>query len=260
MARKDIKFLVVVALFIFLFSGFVASADLPTVNNYVASSTNYHVYADAVSVAGLLSTSTGYGLQSTLPVFSSEYSSSGSYAIRSGYLNMSSSSISVSIPGDVSMSPAIYTSGGGIGTGSASWTVTTDSSGGYTLSIKASVAPALKSADDSFSDYQPYISGVPDFAFQEGDGIGFFGFTPEGSDINSLYKDNGISCNTGSGDTINRCWDGLSTTNKTISGRISANSPGGTVTTVRFRASAGTAVHKRAGSYTATIIATALAL
>lgn len=227
---------------------------------YVASSTNYRIDTDTVSIGGTLSTSTNYSLQSSLSAISSETSTSSSYSVPSGYLQMVTPYLAVSSPSNISMSPAIYTSGGGQGNGSAAWAVTTDSSGGYSLSIKASTAPALKSSTDGFLNYVTQVVSAPNFDWGVGDGGEAFGFTPEGADIKSTYKDDGVSCNTGSGDTSDKCWDSVDTTNKIIAQKSSSNHPSGSQTTVKFRAEVGRMIKKPAGSYAATVTVTVLAL
>ena len=260
MARENFRKIIFCLSLILLFvlTGF---GTVYAVNNYVASSTNYRIIADTISSGGLLSTSTSYGLQSSLSGISSETSTSTSFSIKSGYLQMITAYLAVSTASNVAMSPAIYTSGGGTGNGSASWTVTTDSSGGYSLSVKASTNPALKSVDDGFDNYSVQVVGVPDFDFRVSAGGNFFGFSPEGSDIRSLYKDDGSSlCNTGGNDTTDKCWDSVTTSNKIVATSVSANHPDGAVTNIKFRAAVGNLVHKKAGSYSATITLTALAL
>ena len=249
-----------VPLVLFLLVASIAFFALP-VYSYVASSTSYRIDSDTISLGGLLSTSTNYLLQSSLSQISSETGTSTSYSVKSGYLQMSEAYLAVSSPGNVSMGSTIYTSGGGTSNGSASWTVTTDSSGGYSLSIKASTAPALQSTTDSFGNYQTQVSGIPDYDFSDGAAADFFGFSPEGADIRSLYKDDGVSlCNTGSSDTSNKCWDSITTSNKVFASAAVANHPNGTNTTVKFRVGVGSLVHKKAGDYSATITVTALAL
>lgn len=246
--------MIFLALVVLFFVGFFDA------NAYVASSTNYRIDSDTVSAGGALATSTNYSLQSTLSTMSSETSTSSSFSIYSGYLQMATPYLAVSAPGNVVMAPAISISGGR-GDGSAVWAVTTDSSGGYSLAIKASTDPALKSTLDSFSNYSTTVGGVPNFEWGIGSSGQAFGFTPEGADIKSTYKDDGVSlCNTGSSDTSDKCWDSLLTSNKTIAQRNSSNHPAGSSTTVKFRAEAGSLVTKQIGSYSATITVTVLAL
>lgn len=228
---------------------------------YVASSAGYKLVNDTISVGGLLGTSTNYSVESSISGLESGTSTSASFSLTSGYLAMTATYLAISTPSNVSMSPAINTSGGGVGNGSASWTVTTDSTAGYSLSVRASTNPALKSSGDSFSNYQTSVTNVPDYNFTEGATLDYFGFSPEGSDIKSLYKDDGVSlCNTGSNDTSDKCWDSITTTNKMFASSASANHPSGTATAVKFRAAAGSSISKSPGTYSATIIVTALAL
>ncbi len=226
---------------------------------YVASSANYRIEADSVNNAGILSTSTSYDIQDTLGESGTGTSTGASYKIYAGYQQMTASYISISSPSDVSMSPAI-SSGGGVGDGSTSWTVTTDDPLGYTLALSASTDPALTSSDDGFSNYITASVGTPDFIWSVAADHSEFGFTPEGSDITSTYKDDGSNCATGSLDTGSRCWDSITTTQKIIASASSANNPTGTGTTVRLRAEVGTSHGgQKAGNYTATITGTAIA-
>lgn len=254
------KITIIFLSFLILFP-YIRVDALEAVDGYVASSSGYRIVTDTISVGGLLSTSTSYSMESSISPIGSGTGTSTSFSLQSGFLSMAESYLAVSTPANVSMSPEINSTGGGTGNGSTSWTITTDSSGGYSLSIRSSTAPALKSATDSFPNYQPVVNGTPDYNFRTGAGADFFGFTPEGSDITSLYKDDGISsCNTGSSDTTDKCWDSILTSDKTFANGTSSNHPTGTATTVKFRAYVGSSITKTAGSYTATIIVTALAL
>lgn len=255
MIRKKVKQV------IFLSSALLLLVLFDISHAYVASSSSYRINSDTISIGGLLATSTNYGVESSISGIEAGTSTSASFTLNSGYLAMNSSYLAISTPSNVTMSPAINTSGGGVGNGSTSWTVTTDSSGGYSLSVRASTNPALKSTSDSFPNYQPVSAGVPDYNFREGAAVDFFGFSPEGTDIKSLYKDDGVSaCNTGSNDTSDKCWDSITTSNKLFASSATANHPNGTATTIKFRAAAGSLINKTAGSYSATIIVTALAL
>ena len=87
-----------------------------------------------------------------------------------------------------------------------------------------------------------------------------FGFTPEGIDITSTYKDNGANtCGVGSSDTASACWDSVLTSTKLIASTSTPNSSfGGTITRVRFKAEAGDNSNPTQGSYVATITLTAV--
>ena len=259
----------------------VSAAPVPVLN-YVASSTGYLIVEDAITSGVVNATSTTYGVDnSNLSGFSTEDSTSTSFILNSGQagiLQMSNSTISISTPSNVAMSPAIFTSGGGTGSGSATWTVTTNSSGGYSLSINAGTDPALVCTDclssSNFGNYSTHVDNTPDYYYlneASGDysneaGLDSFGFTPRGGDISSVYKDDGNACNSGGsnvrsdGFDADHCWDYVSTDAKTVARGLTSNDPLGADTTVKFRAFAGQLVHKSAGSYSATITVTALAL
>lgn len=226
----------------------------------VMQSPSYQIQNDSINVGGTEnSASSNYKLSDTVGEVGTGNSTSTSYNLYAGYRTMTGAYVAITAPADVTMSPAINGLTGGTSNGSAAWTVTTDAPGGYTLVVKASTNPALKSANDGFADYT--IGGVdPDFTFSIAATDSEFGFTPEGSDIVQKYKDTGSSCNTGSSDTADACWDNFSTTDKTISQSTSGNSPNGTPTTLKMRSQSGTSHIQTNGTYTATITVTATAL
>jgi hypothetical protein len=229
----------------------------------VMQSTSYKIDSDSINVGGTEnSISSNYTLSDTVGEVGTGNSTSVSYNLYAGYRSMTGAYVAISAPADVTMSPAINGLTGGTSNGQAAWTITTDAPGGYTLAVKASTNPALKSSNDSFADYTPVSGAVPDFAFSIATTDSEFGFTPEGSDIVQKYKDNFIllSCNTGSSDTANSCWYNFSTTDETISQSTAANNPTGTMTTVKMRSQSGTSHIQTSGTYTATITATATAL
>jgi hypothetical protein len=167
--------------------------------------------------------------------------------------------IAISSVADVTLSPNIGGVSGGTSNGSTSFTVTTDNGAGYQVTITASTSPALQSATSNFSDYLAFTSD-PDYNFSVAVNSSAFGFSPEGTDIAARYKDNGSACNTGSNNSVNTCWDGLSLTPQVILYRTNANHPSGTSATVRFRAQSGSSYIQEEGTYTATTTLTATAL
>lgn len=225
---------------------------------YVASSTNYRIDRDSINFGGGLSTSTNYSQESTLGEVGTGRATSTSYRIEGGY-QQTNTSISITSPSDVTLTPSIDGATGGTANGSANWVVVTDNSAGYSLTIFASAAPALVSGSNNFSDYTP-ASAVPDFAFAVSGGSSEFAFTPEGTDIVSTYKDNGSVCATGALDTESSCWASTTVAAKGIANSSSATPSTGSTTTVRFRASAGSTANQAAGTYVANITVTATAL
>ncbi len=223
-------------------------------------SSTYKINFDAVDTAGVRSSSGSYNAEDTLGETATGNSSSANYTMKAGYQQMYTSSIAISSPSDVSL-PAISGLTGGISTSSLVWTVTTDNSAGYALYVQASTAPALKALTGGgfFTDYTPAGSD-PDFTFSISPTVSAFGFSPEGTDIVSRFKDNGSTCNTGSSDTANACWDKFATSDTTISQSTGSNHPIGTATTLKIRAEIGSSKIQDNGTYSATITATAIAL
>jgi hypothetical protein len=170
------------------------------------------------------------------------------------------SEITISSPPDVTMTPSIPGVTGGVGNGSAQWTVTTNDTAGYNLKIKASTSPALQSGSYSFADYTPATATVPDFNWSVAASASEFGYTVEASttaDLDQSFKDNGTACNTGTSDTVDKCWLNASTTDEQIVNRSSQTDADGENTTVKFRAEVGSNSFQEEGSYTATITVTA---
>ncbi len=227
----------------------------------VRQSTNYQILFDALDSGGGLGTSTNYGLESSVGEQATGDSTSTSYEISAGYqqaeTNLGGGSISISAPSDVALS-SISGLTGGTSKNTAAWTVITDSSSGYTLTIEATSTPAFRAASGaSFANYVP-ATGAPDYTFTVDAASSTFGFSPEGTHIVSRFKDNGSICNTGSSDTSDRCYDAVTTTPTNIASSNSANNPSGTVTTVRFAAGIGSSKIQDSGAYGATIIVTAI--
>ncbi len=224
------------------------------------ASPNYKIQSDVVSFGGNKSSSSNYNVEDTLGEVATGSSSSTNYKLNAGFWQMQNIFISVSSPADVTLSPDINGLTGGTGDGSATWTVITDNVAGYEMYIKSDSSPAMSDGSgNSFSDYTPTGSN-PDYNWSVSSTSSGFGFTPEGSDIVQKYKDDGVSCNTGTLDTQNTCWTGFSTTNELISKSTTANHPSGTDTLVRFRAESGNQNILPNGSYTASIIVTVLPL
>lgn len=222
-------------------------------------SSTYKIQSDSLNFGGVSSSSGTYKLNDSLGEAATGDSNSSTYYMHAGYWQMGESYISVSAPSDLAMTSMSGISGGS-SEGTVSWTVLTDNTAGYSVNISSSTTPALKSSTDSLDDYVP-AGSAPDYNFTNGASSSSFGFSPEGLDVNSRFKDNGSStCNTGSSETTGKCWDGLSTTPKEIVNRTTSNIPSGTVTTVRFRAETGANHVQTSGAYSATITVTAMTL
>jgi hypothetical protein len=224
----------------------------------VMQSTNYKLQSDSINFGGSRSSSSNYTSEDTLGEVATGFSSSTNYALAAGYQEMQTIYLALTAASNVTLSPNILGITGGTSNGETTVTATTDNLAGYTLSLTASSSPALVSANgDSFADYIP--SGAnPDFTFSIPALASEFAFSPEGTDIAQRYRDNGSSCNAGSSDTVDACWDALSTSPVIITSRTSSNHPGGTITKVKFRAQVASGRNQRAGTYFATTTITML--
>lgn len=234
----------------------VIPLDLATAE--VMGSSRYKIQTDSVNLGGADSSSSEYNLGDTLGEVGTGDSNSDNYVLHAGYWQMQSNYLSISNPDDL-----VLSSIGGLtaqaSEGTLSWLVKTDSPSGYELSINATTSPALHSAYDSFEDYIP-AGSVPDYNFISPTDTSYFGFTPEGSDVASLYRDQDFICGAGSNETTGKCWDGLSTTPKTIAVSSAPNHPSGSTTTARFRAETGEGHIQTAGEYQVVIEVTAVSL
>lgn len=250
----ELSFVTSIALVItFLFFGSI-DATLAQIRQ----STNYHIQSDSINIGGGLSNSTNYGLESTAGEVGTGESNSVTYALKAGYQQMHEVFISITDVGTVSLSPSIPGVTGGTANGSTTLTVVTDSPSGYSLTVAASLSPAMQSGANTIANYN--TAGDPDFAFGVGSTDALFGYSPSGVDILSRFLDNGSVCNVGSSDTSSACWEGVSTTPAVIARSLNSNQPLGATTTLYFRVGVGNNVSQASGSYTATVTVTALPL
>lgn len=224
---------------------------------YVAESQNFRLQQDSINFGGGYGESGSFIEEDTLGEVGSGWSYSDNYSLHAGYQQMEESSISLSVSDAVILLPSIPGLSGGTASGTALAVVTTDNSAGYTLQLKASTAPALQSSSSSFSNYSP-SGAYPDFVWSISSTTAEFGFTPEGPDVYSRFLDNGATCNELFGsDTLNRCWDRITTSDQTISRSVAPNSPIGTTTTIRLQAQSGNQHIQVSGAYHATVTVTA---
>lgn len=230
----------------------------------VMQSGSYIIQSDSLNFAGGLSTSTNYVVSDTLGEIGTGFSTSTSYALSAGYQAMQSGYIAITDSANITL-PNVSGLSGGTTNGLSTWTITTDDPAGYSLSVAASTNPAFQgtvgtSTIVSIPNYVP-ASGNADYAFTYGAASSTFGFSPEGVDIIQRYKDNGSVCGTGTNDTVDRCWDGLSSTSASlISQSTGSNHPNGATTTLKYEVGIGTNKIQEAATYTANITATAVAL
>ena len=177
--------------------------------------------------------------------------------------------ISISSPADITMSQNISGVSGNENdpaTGQATWTVTTNNSSGFYLTLSASTNPAMQNGSgSSFANFTATTTGTPDYTWDVSDGAAEFGYTVEAetaADTDQSFLDNGANtCNTGAVNGTDTCWLGFSaTTTETIINRSIETDAGGESEVVKFRTefnnNSGSAI-LASGTYTATITATA---
>ena len=189
-------------------------------------------------------------------------SDSASFLIGAGYRQMEEGSISISVSlSDLILTPDLGGISGGNSFGTTNVLVNTDNPSGYYLAISSADTPAMFSADSFIPDYIP-IGTDPDYNFVLPVGQAVFGFTPEGDDVTERYRDDGSSsCGIENGGVSqSRCWDGLSSSLKSISWRGFPTPLSGATTTLRFSVGIGATVVQLEGSYWATTTITAISL
>jgi hypothetical protein len=173
--------------------------------------------------------------------------------------------ISITSPADVNMSTMGISAN--TSTGWAVWNVKTNAPAGYELDVIASATPAMQSGSDSFADYTEATPGDPDtFAVDAGEFE--FGFSALGVDVENVGSDKyGASgqtvCDDGSSSSTvntNLNFEGFEgATNKIIASRAATTTTDGVDTRICFAAGQN-GVFTPAGSYSATITATATTL
>lgn len=230
------------------------------------SSSSYKIQSDSLNFGGSQGNSASYKVEDTLGEIATGDSSSASYNLHAGYQQMHESYIAFDdLAPDVTMTPALGGLTGGTSNGSTAVTVVTDNAAGYVLYIKASSSPAMQgnTTADSIADYEPVVPSFPDYDFDiTHPSQARFGFSPEGVDTATEFLDDGATCNQifGGSDTADKCWDGLSTSDKTIARRYSPNHPSGSSMEIKFRVAVGSSSFKLEDTYTATTTVTAIAL
>lgn len=254
MARKmEVKILLILLLATGVFT--------TPVFGQVMTSTNFKIKSDSINFAGGYSTSTNFQLEDTAGEIATSYSSSTNFLLHAGYQQMDAERyLTITAPNAVTLMPAIPGLSGGTASGTSGVHVITNNGAGYVLQIKASSSPAMQHTTEVYNFIDYTLPGVvPEFTWSIPATSSEFGFTPEGDDVVARYLDNGSICNQSQGtDNVAKCWEDLSTDNKTISQSDSSNeNGGGSTTTVRFQAQNGNEHVQPSGIYRAYITVTA---
>lgn len=170
------------------------------------------------------------------------------------------SEISVTSSGDTTMAPNINISqDSSIGT--STFTVITNNTAGYTMTLQATTTPALHNGDNQFADLATTSPDTWDAMFG-GASVYEFGFSAYGDDVaGATWGTDTNSCGLAGADTItatNRKWRGFYGENAvSVASKNSETSQTGTITTFCVGAEQGNSVFAPSGAYIATVVATA---
>ena len=176
--------------------------------------------------------------------------------------------ITISSPANMALDPAIpgITGGTGNSTGHTTWTIITNDTSGFNLTLKKD-GKLNYDGGGTGKEFNDYASSTP-LAYtwaNVGAGETGFGFNVTGAasttDIVAKYKDNGADTCGGAGSSITdgQCWNQIPTTadSEQIANRATWTPSGGVTVSVKFRAQAGSSNFLESGTYQTTITATA---
>ena len=181
--------------------------------------------------------------------------------------------VNITSPGTITLQNSIPGMTGNYGnpaTGTATFTVTSNSVTGFTLTLSSGTdSNVLATGSYHFSDYA--ASGTPSYAWSSpAVGSSSFGFAigasgTNGVDAAQAFKNNGGACNISGGtNSASFCWRGFQGTNVSpvqVINRTTASGVNGISESVVFKAEyrGGTGYYLTSGVYTATITATVAA-
>ncbi len=208
---------------------------------FVMSSDSYHIQQDSINIGGTEdSASNSYKLKDTAGEIATGKSSSNSYNLYAGYRQMNETYISVSLPDNVTLTPAIGGVTGGTGNGFVSWTIITDNNAGFTATLKASSTMMVENSQgDNIQAYTEAVNGVPDYDWTVAANAAEFGYhatTTNSTDLDQSFKSAGSSpCNTGSTMANNQCWLSASTSPETLINRATETTLDGVILGIKFQ-------------------------
>ena len=161
-------------------------------------------------------------------------------------------SIAITAPTTIALTPLSVTQNSAVGTGA--WTVTTNDTNGYTLTLNATTTPAMTNGVASFADY-----GTSTVTTWSVSNAYKFGFSVFGS-ATTGYGSGGTCTASTDVPSTTLLWRGFYGTNTIqVASSSAPTSQSGVVTTLCVT-DAQNVVLAPSGNYTATIVATAFAL
>ncbi len=166
--------------------------------------------------------------------------------------------ISLSASGATALTPNISVTQDS-SVGSSTWTVITNSTGGYSLKFTTASANALTNSSDTFTD----VSTTTPTAWAEDADSYIWGYSAYGDDVATTTWGDAVACGTAGASALTTSlnYAGFATTvASTTNAALSATDPTsqtGTVTTLCIAAEQGANVFAPNGSYSATVTGTA---
>ncbi len=168
------------------------------------------------------------------------------------------SGISITSPADCALAPAITISNNKAICGST-WNVKTNSTTGYSLSVKAQASPALVSGANSFADYTPAVADTPEL-WTVASSAKEFGYSAYGTDTpTGTWGTSTAACGTAGAPDVTLKYQNTKTTDRLVSTRATTTPVAGIDTTF-CGAVEQNGVYAASGSYQATITATAITI
>jgi len=120
---------------------------------------------------------------------------------------------------DVTMVGSIQGLTGGYATGTTFTVIRSNDPQGYTLTLGFSSTTAMNSTSSTafINNYTPALTTAPDFQWVDNSSgqAAEFGYSVRASttaEVDLSFRNDGASCNTGSNETDNRCWQNPTTT------------------------------------------------
>lgn len=144
---------------------------------------------------------------------------------------------------DVVMTPDLAGITGGTAYGTSTVAITTNNPTGYVMSISFATLTAMQgeNLNSDIDNYTPSVGGTPDFTFAVGANDAEFAYsvysdtTPD--DASQLFTNDGGACNTGTAETLYRCWYGAADATSLVQliDRPNATPGTGATSTILFR-------------------------
>ena len=187
----------------------------------------------------------------------------GSFVIKQSIYN----EIALSIGSSLTLSPSLPGVTGGVSSGELPFNIKTNNPLGYQVDLKFSEAVPFRhlfSPSFYILNYVPQVVGVPDYNLVTPSKSHGFAYSVFSDNATQLFRHSGSTCNTGSSNTLGKCWFNRvdASVPTTIIERSGATGAEGATSTLQFRV----VVDENAtpmlleGEYQATVTVTVLPL